>query len=126
MIFKYTFKTRDNEFPGYVNLDKVAHVDFITREFPDESSETGVVSKEGAVLTFPWQVQKQIPEPVYATPTKAQRQSGQLPPIQSWRNSLMWVNYTIIIEEPSEVEQLKAYYNKLYNETMDSPVSMEK
>lgn len=125
MIFKYTFKTRDNKFPGFINLDHVAHIDFITREVPDEKSETGVRIEEGCVLTFPWQVQKQIPEPQYATPTKAQRLSGELPPISSWRNTIMWVNNTIIVEEPSEVEQLKAYYNKLY-ENVDSSVSMEK
>lgn len=111
-LFKYTFKTRDNEFPGFVNLDTVAHFDFITREFPDENSETGVMIREGCVLTFPWQVQKQIPEPVYATPTKEQRASGQLPPVQSWRNILMWVNYTVIIEKPEEVELLKKLYNE--------------
>lgn len=126
MFFKYTFKARDGEFPGFINLDQVAHFDFITREFPDETSDTGVVKKEGCVLTFPWQVQKQIPEPVYATPTKAQRVSGELPPIQSWRNILMWVNYNVVIENPEEVNQLKAYYTKLTNETVDNPVSLEK
>lgn len=113
MIFKYTFKAQNQEFPGYVNLDQVAHADFIKRDFPDETSETGVTTKEGCVLTFNWQVQKQIPEPNYAVPTKAQRVSGQLPPVQSWKNTIMWVNYTVVIEKPEEVEQLKSYYEKL-------------
>lgn len=72
-----------------------------------EGEEKIVETKEGAIITFPWQVQRQIPSPTYQTPNKVQRETGQLPPITGWRNELMWVNYTVIIEEPSEVEQLK-------------------
>lgn len=112
MNFKYTFKQNNGQVAvGYICLDKVAHIDFVKRDFERMEGDQKVVeTKEGAVLTFPWQVQRQIPSPVYQTPNKAQRESGQLPPITAWKNELMWINYTVVIEEPSEVEQLKQIY----------------
>jgi len=114
MIFKYTFKQNGGQTSeGFIDLSKVAHVDFVKRDFPKlVDGKEEMETKEGAVLTFPWQVQRQIPEPVYATPNKQQRESGQLPPITGWRNILMWINYTIVIEEPTEVEQLKKIYSE--------------
>lgn len=114
-LFKYTFKQNNGQSAqGVINLDKIAHIDFIKRDFERMEGDQKVVeTKEGAVITFPWQVQRQIPSPVYQTPNKTQRETGQLPPISSWRNELMWINYTIIIEEPSEVEHLKKYYENV-------------
>lgn len=114
MIFKYTFKQNNGQVAdGFIDLTKVAHVDFIKRDFPKMEGDQQVMeTKEGAVITFPWQVQRQVPEPTYQTPTKSQRESGQLPPISGWRNILMWINYTIVIEDQTEVEQLKKIYQQ--------------
>ncbi len=106
-LFKYTFTAQGTEQHGLVDLDKTAHIDFFKREFPGEE---GSITREAVLLTFPWQVQKQVPDPVYDTPSKEQKVSGQMPHIKSWRNTVMWVNYTVTVEKPEEVEQLKQLY----------------
>lgn len=113
-VFKYTFKQNNGQVStGYLHLDKIAHVDFVKRDFERmEGDEKVVETVEGVVVTFPWQVQRQVPTPVYQTPNKRQRDTGELPPITGWRNELMWINYTVIIEDKEEVEQFKKLYEK--------------
>ena len=114
-IFRYTFKLNDGTPSyGYINLDQVLHADIITKKIPVVEDGVEVLKEQTAVLlTFQLQVQRQMPEPIYASPTKEQRVSGQLPPIKDWRNVLVWTNYQIIITEPSEVENLKEIYSKV-------------
>lgn len=109
MQFKYTFTAQGMECQGSIDLDKVVHADFFKRDFANEAGEQ--ITREACLLTFPWQVQKQVPDPVYDTPSKEQKVSGQLPTIKSWRNTVMWVNYTITIDKQEEVDQLKEHYN---------------
>lgn len=107
MIFKYTHIQKNGKVSyAYVNLDDVINARLIK---VDEEVEGTTVEKEGFFLDTKHKVQTPMEVPIEQPRTKEDKAMGQRN-ISHSKWELGWSLYTITIQVPEEVEQLKAYY----------------
>lgn len=111
MIFKYKYKQNNGKISDrYFDLSTVVNAKLVKVEVPTEDGQT--VESEGFILETNLLVQVPIEVPIERPPTKEQKMAGQKA-ISHSKWELGYSLYQVVVEDPSDVERLKAYYENL-------------